>query len=191
MGSITNMIKAGASQSLNQFKNYDINGKISKAVESAGINIPEVEMPEATKNIKLNIDPSVVKPPAGLTNRISPLVQKAASLTGVKLPSEIGGVELPTMPDLSSVTSKVDEGLSKLGFDTNALGIRSVDDILKNPDFSSLYSVPSISSTPSVDIPDVSDSIGDSIDMESLQSEIDKMYSDYPGMEKIDISKYF
>ena len=190
MGSITNLIKSGASKSLSQFKNYDVGGKVDKALNSAGIELPEVEMPDVAKEMKLNIDPSVIKPPEGLTNRISPLAQKAASLSGVKLPSEIGRVKLPTMPDLSSVSSKVDEGLSKFGFDTEKLGIRSVEDILKEPDFSSLYSVPSVNSTPNVDIPDVSKSL-DEFDMGSIQSEIDKMSADFPGVDSIDLSKYF
>lgn len=191
MGAIKNLIKTGANQSLNRLKNYDVGGKMTSAIESAGFDIPKVEMPDQVKEMKLNIDPSIIKPPAGMTNYISPLLEKGLSLTGVKLPSEIGGVELPTLPDLSSVSSKVDEYVSGLGIDTEALGIRNVSDILKEPDLKSITKVPSTSPVDYNNLPDINSAM-DGFNMDSIQSEIDSLTSQIPGASSsFDLSKIF
>lgn len=185
-------MKVGASQSLNSIKNYDISKDINSAKSMAGldnIQMPKFQMPEAAKQLKLDIDPSIMKLPAGVTNRISPVAMQAASLAGVKLPSEIGGVSLPQMPDLSSMTSKVEESLSGIGFDTDKLGIRSISDILKEPDLSSLANV-KFETPPKVDIPDVTKAF-DSFDMSGIQGDIDSMTEGIPGVDKIDVTKYF
>ena len=152
--------------------------------------MPEMKMPDATKDWKLNLDPSVIKPPAGMTNYFSPIAQKLASLSGVKLPSEIGGVPLPTLPDLSSVSSKVDEFLSGFGFNTEKLGIRSVDDILKEPDLKSISNVPSLNTVDPNNMPDITTAM-DGFDIDGIQKEVNDMTSNIPGTDKIDISKYF
>lgn len=192
MGSIKNMLKTGASQSLNQIKNYDIGKDLKSAQSMVGLDnvqLPKFEMPEAAKQMKLDVDPSIMKLPAGVTNRISPVAMKAASLAGVKLPSEIGGVPLPQMPDLSSMSSKVEESLSGFGFDTGKLGIRSVSDILKEPDLSSLANV-KFETPPKVDMPDITSAF-DSFSMDGIQSEIDSMTAGIPGVDSINVSKYF
>ena len=190
MGGITNLLKTGATNSFNTLKNHNITGKINSAMNMAGIDIPKVEMPEATKEWKLDIDPTVIKPPAGMTDYFSPIAKKLTSLTGFKLPSEIGGVPLPTLPDLSSVSSKVDEYLSSFGLDTKKLGLGSVDDILKEPDLKSIAKVPTYGGVDMNNLPDVNSAM-DGINFDSVQKEIDEMTGSIPGAEKIDISKYF
>ena len=189
MGEIKNIIKKGAINTMSSMKSYDLTSKL----KSTGIPIPEmhkIEMPEAAKNMKLDIDPSVVKLPAGVTNYMSPLSSFAASLTGVKLPSEIGGVPLPTLPDLSSMTSKVDEQLASLGISTKDLGIRDVSDILKEPNIDSLKNVQFESPVDLNNMPDITKSL-DGFQIGGVQGELDQMTKDVPGMDKIDLSKYF
>jgi hypothetical protein len=121
---------------------------------------------------------------------MSPLSSFAASLTGVKLPSEIGGVPLPTLPDLSSMTSKVDEQLASLGISTKDLGIRDVSDILKEPNIDSLKNVQFESPVDLNNMPDITKSL-DGFQIGGVQGELDQMTKDVPGMDKIDLSKYF
>lgn len=188
MGYIQNVIKNGAANSIARFKNYDVAGKMNSALDSFGIEMPKLSMPEAAKEMKLDLDPSVIKMPAGVDNYISPIAAKLTS--GVKLPSELGGIPLPQMPDLSSVSSEVDGYLSGMGLDTNKLGIRSVSDILKEPDLSSLKQVQFESPVDLDNMPDITKSLDD-FNMQETQSEIDKFTSQIPGAGSFDISKYF
>ena len=199
MGNITSLIKSSASNSFNQLKSYDYKGKINQALDMSGIDlqIPDLEVPEQIKNFKPNFNTKDLKLPAGLGTYLSPI--ESTILNNVKLPAEIGGVKLPELPDLSSVTSKVDEYLSGMGFDTEKLGIRSVEDILKTPDLSALNGGSLANLTNITSLPDITNSFDmnsitsatDSFDMGSLQSQIDEMTKDMPGMESIDLSQYF
>lgn len=188
LGVIKNYIKSGATGAINNLKNYDLGKQLKQA--NLMPDIPKVEMPEAVKSMKWNVDPSVMKLPAGVTNYMSPLASKAASFAGVKLPSEVGGVPLPKLPDLSSMSSKVDESLSGFGFDTKKLGIRSVEDILKTPDLDALKQVQFDSRIDLNNMPDLTKSLDD-FKLESPQAEINNMTKDIPGVDKIDLSKYF
>lgn len=188
MGTITSLLKTGANSTLNRIRSYDLNDHLSGI--SDALKVPKIEMPNLENNMKLNIDPSAVKLPAGVTNYISPLTSKLTEITNVKLPSEINGVSLPTLPDLSSVSSEVDNALSKFGFDTDKLGIRSVGDILKEPDLSSLKNVQFEQPVDLNNLPDITSSLDD-FDMSDTQSQIDSLTNSIPGMESIDISKYF
>lgn len=190
MGTITKLVRTGAGIAMNNFKSYDVEGQVNSALKLTGTNLqlPKVEMPEAAKNFKMNIDPSVIKLPAGVDSYISPLA--SGILSNLKLPSELGNIPLPTMPDLSSVTSKVDEYLSGFGFSTEKLGIRSVSDILKEPDISSLKNVEWASPVTIDNIPDLTKSM-DAFDIDSLQSQINGITGQMPEMDNIDLSKYF
>ena len=190
MGTVSSILKSGLNSAKSQFKSYDVEGQINSALSVAGsdLNIPKPKMPEAMKNMKLNIDPSVVKLPAGVDSYISPFASKLIS--NMKLPSEINGVQIPQMPDLSSVSLKVDEYLSGFGLDTNKLGIRSVNDILKEPDLSSLKSVQFESPIDLNNMPDLTKSL-DSFDMGGLQGQINELTNGIPGMDKLDLSQYF
>ena len=185
MGGITNLIKSGLGNSMNQLKSFDVGGQVSSALNSMNIPVPDVKIPD---DIKLDVDLSDIKRPAGATSYISPLASKA--LSGVKLPSSIGGISLPELPDLSSVTSEVESALGGIGFDTKALGIRDVKDILKTPDLASLSHVDFASPVDLNNMPDV-DHIMDEVNVSDIQSQIDEITSSIPNAEGIDISKYF
>lgn len=192
MGTITSLLKGGATSAMNQIKNSVSVDKINSQLSAAGsgLQIPKVDMPESVKNMKLNIDPSILQLPAGIDSYISPLASAAINASGLKLPSEINGVKLPQMPDLSSVSSEVNNALSGLGLDTNKLGIRSVDDILATPDLSALKSVDFTSPVDLNSMPDLTTAM-DSVDIDGIQGEINNLTKDIPGMDSIDISKYF
>ena len=188
MGFLKSTIKSGAYNAINQIKSVDMGSKLNSALGSMGLEMPKLEMPEAAKNMKLDLDPSALKMPAGMDSYISPIASKLMS--GVKLPSEIGGVPLPQMPDLSSVSSEVDGYLSGMGLDTNKLGIRSVGEILKAPNLSELKSVQFESPVDMNNLPDLTTSL-DGFDMGETQSEIDKFTKQFSGIDNFDISKYF
>lgn len=188
MGTITKLLKAGVNNSLNQFKNVNVSDKVSSALDSAGISF---KMPEKAKDMRINLDPSVLKLPGGVDNYISPLA--SAALSKVSIPSSIGGVnlpQLPSMPDLSSVTNQVENGLGKFGFDTDKLGIRGISDILAAPDLKSLKGVVNFTPVDLENMPDLTKSL-DGFNVDSIQNEIDNLTGKFPGMEKLDISKYF
>ncbi len=190
MGTITSLMKAGSSSMMGQLKNYNVNGYISSALKDAtsDLDLPKINVPDTVKGLKFNIDPSIVKLPAGVDTYMSPVL--SGILSHVKLPAELGNIPLPTMPDLSSVSSKVDEYLSGFGLDTEKLGIRSVSDILKEPDLSALKDVNWASPVTIDTIPDLTKSM-DAFDINSVQSQIDQVTSKIPDVDNIDISKYF
>jgi hypothetical protein len=77
-----------------------------------------------------------------------------------------------------------------MGLDTSKIGMNSVEDILKKPDLSSLYSVPSTLTFDVNNMPDPN-SIMSEFDISGTQAQINEMSSKVPGIESIDISKYF
>ena len=188
MGSITNILKGQANNAISQLKGMNIENEINSRIKSANLDfeLPKLEVPDSLKNVKLDV--SSFKLPAGVDSYISPVVSQL--LSGIKLPSEIGGLSLPQLPDLSSVSSKVDDFLSGFGFDTNKLGIRDIEDILQEPDLSALKNVTFESPIDLNNMPDLTQSLDD-FDLSGLQSEIDGMTSQIPEMDNIDISKYF
>ena len=191
MGKITNFLKGGATDMVNQVKSIDVSSQINSAISSTNLTsfkMPDIDTSELTKNIKFGTKLSDVKLPGGMTNYISPVVTKMFG--NVKLPSEIGGISLPKLPDLSSVIPEVESFLSGIGFDTKALGIRSISDILKEPDLSSLKNVQFDSRIDMNNLPDMSKAL-DGFNIDSLQSDIDTLTSSIPEMKDIDISKYF
>lgn len=185
---ITSILKSGAKSVMNQVKSMDVMGQLNSGLSSVGIEVPKLNVPDGVKNFKPNFNTDVIKLPAGVENYLSPVT--TSLLSGVKLPSEINGVQIPQLPDLSSVSTDIDSMLSGIGFDTNKLGIRSVDDILKEPDLSALKSVQFESPIDLNNIPDVTTSLDD-FNISEVQSQIDEITNQMPDMEKIDISKYF
>lgn len=190
MGTITSLIKSSAKNSMSQLKSYDIAGKVNSALDMSGINMKmpdKVELPDALKNFKPNFGVNDLKIPPMLSGGLSPIASKLMS--GVKLPSEIGGVSLPELPDLSSVTSEINGFMSSIGIDTNKLGIRSVEDILKTPEIA--FDLNSVALTPTIpELPDFSSSL-DGFDIGELQNQVDGITGKVPNMERIDISQYF
>ena len=181
---IQSVLTAGMKQSLGHLKNVDF----VTPLKSVGVDIPKPQMPEAIKNWEPKFDTKVIKLPAGVNSYISPLAQ--GLLSNIKLPEGIGGLSLPQLPDLSSVTSKIEESMSSMGLDTSKIGMNSVEDILKEPDLSSLYSVPSTLTFDVNNMPDPN-SIMSEFDISGTQAQINEMSSKVPGIESIDISKYF
>lgn len=185
MGKITSFAKSNLSSMTSQLKSYDVGSQLKKAADSAGISTPDFS--GITSNLKLDKSITDFKMPAGATNYISPVMSKA--LSQVKLPSEVYGVPIPQLPDLSSAISGIESLFSGIGINFEGLGLRSISDILKTPDLASVAKVPT-TSIKLGDLPDVSKAF-DSFDMSGLQSEIDSVTKDIPGMSDIDISKYF
>lgn len=188
MGGITSILKAGANNAMNTVKSYDYKGHINSALSMAGVDMPKLEVPDAVKNWNFNIDPSIIKLPTGVDNYISPVA--STLLSHVNLPSELGSIPLPSLPDYSSVTSQVEGYLSGMGFSTSALGIRSIEDILKEPDITSLKAVQFASPVDLNNMPDIT-TIMDDVDIGGIQSQIDNVTQDFPQVGNFDISKYF
>lgn len=188
MGYIKDLFKGGIKSAMNQIREIDPIGKVNSELGSIGIEVPKFEMPDAAKNMKLNLDPSIIKLPAGIDSYISPLASKA--MEGVKLPSEFNGIPIPEMPDLSSVSSEVNNYMSGIGLDTDKLGIRNVGDILKEPDLSSLKSVQFESPVDLNNLPDLS-TVMDDFDLSEAQKQINDITSKSSIIDNIDISKFF
>ena len=192
MGYVKDILKGGAASALNQIKSYDIGGTLKSGLSSAGldVNMPKLNL-DTTKIDGKKIDLSKIRLPGGATNYISPILSK--TVPEFSVPSSINGVpipELPKLPDLSSVSSQVDGYLSTHGFDTEKLGIRSVDDILEVPDLASLKGV-QWDDPATFEIPDL-DSALNNFDMEEAQKKIDNLSSLTDSqLENFDISKYF
>lgn len=191
MGKITNFLKGGATDIVSQAKSIDVSSQINSALSATNITnfkMPQIDTSGLTNGIKFDTKLSDVKLPGGMTNYMSPVVTKLFG--NIKLPSEIGGVSLPKLPDLSSVIPEVESFLSGIGFDTKSLGLRSISDILKEPDLSSLKDVKFDSRIDMDNLPDMSKAL-DGFDIGGLQSDIDTLTSSIPEMKDIDISKYF
>lgn len=135
MGYIKSVLKNGLSGSMNQIKSYDISGKINSKIGSIGIDLSRLDVPKLN-NMQFENN---IKLPAGVDSYISPIASGA--LSKIPLPEGLGSIPLPEMPDLSSVSADIDNFVSGMGISTKDLGIRSVDDILKAPDLSSLKDV--------------------------------------------------
>lgn len=161
MGYMKSVLKGGLSSAMGQIKSYDISSKVNSQLSSVGVKVPNIGLSDSVKNLKFDIDPSILKLPAGVENYISPIANGV--LSNVKVPEELGklGIPLPEMPDLSSVTSDVDKFMSGMGIDTNKLGIRSVSDILKEPDLSALKQVQFESTVDLNNMPDLSHALDD------------------------------
>ena len=181
MGKITSIIRGG-------MRAVDIGRTVSSGLNAVGYDVPKLDVPEGLKSYKPNFNAESIKLPAGVDSYISPVVSKAIS--GFSLPTSIGGVSLPKMPDLSSVASEVDHKLSSLGFDTSKLGIRSVNDILANPDLSALKNVEFASPVDLNNMPDLSKAM-DGFDLSEAQSQVDSIMNSIPSITGFDISKYF
>lgn len=188
MGYVTDMLKGGVNSAKNQIKSYDIGGHIKSGIESAGIQTPE--MPTRLKEWKApKMETGRIKLPAGVDTYIPAAF--ADKMPRLDIPSEINGVQLPQLPDLSSVSSELDKNLLGIGFDTNKLGIRSVDEILKEPDLTSLKSVQFESPVDLNNMPDLTTSM-DEFDIDELTSKFDSLTADVPtSIDEFDLSKYF
>lgn len=191
MGYIQNVIKGGVNSSIQSIKNANIMGHINSGVSSLGdsLGIPKTEIPDAIKNFKPNYAITDLNlPVANISSYISPVA--SGILSGIELPSELGGIPLPEMPDLSSVTEEVNGYISGFGIDTNALGIRSVSDILKNPDLTELKDVTFEDPVDLDNMPDLTKSL-DAFNISEAQKDIDSLTSKIPGIESLDLSQYF
>lgn len=196
MGTIKNAIKNGVSSSIGRMtsgiKIDDITSKLNQA--KSRLDIPEFQVPDSIKNLKPDIDFSQLKvPDAG--KYMDPVKNKMTRMfSGVSLPSEIGGFQLPELPNLSSLTDMANNHLAgtgmslKKGIDFNDIKYAvTKQDIMSLIDFN-------------IDMPIDMSSINhvsdgtitslDSFDMTETQREIDAMTAEM-NMESIDISQYF
>lgn len=190
MSYISDQIKSSVVNQLNSINAADIQGKAQAAIDSVGINakVPELKVPEQIKSkVKLgDTTLNSLKLPAGVTNYIPKVAMDY--LGDIRLPSEIGGIPLPKLPDLSSVTSEIQGLLSGVGIDTNKLGIRDVSSILKEPNLSSLkdVNVPTISADGTIE-----DAIKamDGFSVPGLSGDIKEASNYIPELN--DLTKYF
>lgn len=190
MGYVKDILKGGASKAFDQIKSYDIGSQLKSSMDVSGINMPKINLDTAAISGK-KIDITKIKLPGGAESYISPIAAKLSA--GITIPSSINGVplpKLPELPDLSSVSSQVDGYLSTHGFDTEKLGINSVEDILEVPDLASLKSV-SFEVPTTFEIPDLESSI-DKFDIAGTLDKVDTLSSlSDSQLENLDISKYF
>lgn len=196
MGYISSQIKAGVNGQLKQLNANEIATKVRTAIDERGIDpsklqgIRELGAPvEAMKSqIKLG-DTALnqLNPPAGITNYIPKPVTDI--LGDVKLPTEIGGVPIPQLPDLSAATSSMENLVASFGIDTSIfkdLGIRDIASILQEPNLSSITSVPDIS-IPTVEIPEAADAFKD-VDLSDLGMDLNSISGKIPGVD--DLKKF-
>lgn len=204
MGYITSLMKSGLSSSLNSIKSYDVAGQVKDSLGSVGFSLPKIEVPEKFKDLKSNVDlgridtsllftdaTKSVKTFAGMDTFLSPVTSMLAK--GIDIPTEIGGVKLPTLPtlpDLSSATDGINEIMSSMNIDTNKLGIRSVSDILKAPDLTSLADVEFDYPVDLNNMPDLTKSLGD-FDVDGVKDSFNTIEGEIPDLDGFDISKYF
>ncbi|MBO7452218.1 MAG: hypothetical protein J6U54_17970 [Clostridiales bacterium] len=190
MGLVKKLVKTGASAALDNVKSAAISSAMNSNLASQGIDKVRSMVAGQAQVPKINVGD--IKMPAGVDKYISPVADKVAS--HINIPTSFNGVSLPKipeLPDLSSVSSEVGSKLSSIGLDTDKLGIRSVDDILKNPDISALKAS-DLGHTPKVidDFGDVTKAM-DQFDINAVQDQINGMTSKFPGVEKMDLTKYF
>lgn len=196
MGYISNQIKAGVNGQLKQLNANEIASKVRTAIDERGIDpsklqgIRELGAPvEAMKSqIKLG-DTALnqLNPPAGITNYIPKPVTDI--LGDVKLPTEIGGVPIPQLPDLSAATSSMENLVASFGIDTSIfkdLEIRDIASILQEPNLSSITKVPDIP-IPTVEIPEAADAFKD-VDLSGLGMDLNSISGKIPGVD--DLKKF-
>lgn len=191
MSLVKSVLRAGVSNAIGQVASYSAGSIMESSFGSMKSFLPKVEVPDALKGANLKFNTNAIKLPAGVDSYISPIL--SGFLSNVNFPTEVNGVPIPKLPDFSSVSSDVSKHLSGIGFDTDKLGIRSIDEILQNPDISSLKSVQFESPIDPSKIPSLSDPMS-GFDISSIQKEIDSVTTSLPdidGLESVDVSKYF
>lgn len=193
MGYISNQIKANIGRELKQIDTNGLANQARTAVSKAGVDVDKIKEFKAVgapveaikENIKLgDTTLNQLKLPAGVTSYLPKPVNDL--LGGIRLPSEIGGVALPTLPDLSSATSAIENFASGIGFDTSIfknLGLRDISSILKEPDMASIVKMPTVE-IPTVEMPDVSSAYKD-IDMSGLGADIESISQKFPEVNDL------
>lgn len=155
---------------------------INKAM-SSGFKAPKVD---------IKMDSGGLKLPYGLDSYISKPVKDVANKLNLSVPTEINGVKLPSMPDLTQVSGKVEGALSSMGLSTKLLGIRDINDILSNPDIVALKNVDFASPINLNNMPDVN-TLMNKVDISVIENSVNKV----PDIESIlnkpslDVSKFF
>lgn len=196
MGVIKNALKSGVTSSIGRIasdvKIDDITSKLNQA--KSRLDIPEFQVPDSIKNLKPNVDFSQLKVPDAGTY-IDPVKNKVTGmLSGVSLPSEIGGFQLPELPDMSSLTNMANSYLSGTGLSVKqGLNFNDIKYAVTKQDLTSVLDF-------NIDMPIDMGSINhvgdgtitslDSFDLSETQREIDAMTSQM-NMDSIDISQYF
>lgn len=171
MSSITSAFKNSIADMSNQFKAYNVAGKVNAKISSIGIDTSRLDPPELNKlQFKGNL-----KLPNGVDSYISPIAAQALSHVGIpsQLASELnlGSITMPELPDISSVTADIESLAASMNFDTDKLGIRSVSEILEQPDLSALKNV-SFEDPVDIDhLPDLSHAL-DGLDMSFSMDEL-------------------
>lgn len=196
MGTVTSMLKRSAINSVSRLTGgADLEGvKNTLNQAKSRIDVPELKIPDNVKNMASKVKLENLKVPDA-NQYIQPVKDKVSGLlSGVSLPSEIGGVELPKLPDMSSVTNLANGYLKDTGFSLKeGINFNDVKYAVTKGDITSLLDF-------NIDIPIDMGSINavsdgtitslDSFDMSETQREIDALTSQM-DMESIDISAYF
>lgn len=153
----TAAIRAGTSIGTNLAKNYF----------TGNMKMPDLNLGSAAGAISL---------PFGLDAYIAKPVRDAASKLNIQMPSSINGVSLPSLPDFSSVSGEVEGMLSNMNFSPEKLGLRSVSEILANPDINAMKEVQWASPVNLNDMPDVN-KLMDGIDLTNLGINVNSLDS--------------
>lgn len=196
MGTVTSILKRSATNSVKKLATGAKLEGISSTLNQAKsrIDIPELKIPDNVKDMTSKVKLDNLKVPDA-NQYIQPVKDKLSGLlSGVSLPSEIGGIELPQLPDMSSVTSMANSQLEGTGLSLKeGLKFNDIKYAVTKGDITSILNF-------NIDMPidvgsinSVSDSTItslDSFDMAETQREIDALTSQME-MESIDISQYF
>lgn len=170
------------------------------AYKSGNFKLPDVNMPNVLENLGVKLDTGAeLKLPGGLEGYVSKPARDAISKIG--LPTEINGVPLPGLPDYSSVAPQVENMFKSVGISTDKLGIRSVDEILKNTDLLKMeINVPAAARVINADnVPDIN-KMYDGFDVSFAQQAMTRAIDEIPNIpeninldsvKSVDISKYW
>lgn len=196
MGTVKSMLKRSAINSVSRLTGGANLDGITNALNQAKsrIDVPELKIPDNVKNMASKVKLDNLKVPDA-NQYIQPVKDKVGGLlSGVSLPSEMGGVELPQLPDMSSVTSVANGYLKGTGFSLKeGINFKDIKYAVTKGDITSVLDF-------NIDMPIDMGSINhvsdgtisslDSFDMSETQREIDALTSQM-DMESIDISAYF
>ena len=196
MGGIKDTIRSGANSAMAQIKSMNVDTAINSKLNSAGINfqIPNMEVPETLKNMEFKTDGLKVPDASKIVDPVKTRVTSAVS--SINLPSEIGGFEIPKIPDMSEITTKANNYLKDTGFSLKSdISFDDIKKVVSKGDITSIINFDMMSQSP-IDMHSI-EAVGngtitslDSFDLSETQREMDELTKEF-GIDSIDIYQYF
>lgn len=186
MGYISSQIKSSIGSQLKQISASDVTNKVKSAIDESGVNAIKNNVKFGDKTLNDITSKANMKVPEGLTvdaNMKNYIPKPVTDILGnVRLPSEIGGVAIPALPDLSAATSAIENFASGIGIDTSIFkdaGLGDISSMLKEPNMTSLYATVRIP-TPTVEMPDA-ESVFQDLNLSGLSSDLGSISEIFPG----------